>query len=57
MALAKGEVITAKDRVNNGKIEVPSELLDVVLVTKDNLRETVVADGFHKAEAVFQGNR
>ena len=55
VSLAKGEPINAKHRVNNGKIDVPSELLDVVLVTKDNLRETVVADGFHKAEAVFQG--
>jgi D-xylose transport system substrate-binding protein len=55
VALAKGEPISAKAKINNGKIDVPSELLDVVLVTKDNLRETVVADGFHKAEAVFQG--
>jgi D-xylose transport system substrate-binding protein len=55
VALAKGEPITAKNKVNNGKIDVPSELLDVVLVTKENLRETVIADGFHKAEAVFQG--
>jgi D-xylose transport system substrate-binding protein len=55
VSLAKGEPIVAKSRINNGKIDVPSELLDVVLVTKENLRETVVADGFHKAEAVFQG--
>jgi D-xylose transport system substrate-binding protein len=54
VSLARGEPISAKARVNNGKIEVPSELLDVVLVTKENLRETVVADGFHKSEAVFQ---
>jgi D-xylose transport system substrate-binding protein len=55
VALAKGETIETKQTLNNGKTEVPSELLDVVLVTKDNLRETVIADGFHKAEAVFQG--
>ena len=55
VSLAKGEPISAKAKINNGKIDVPSELLDVILVTKENLRETVVADGFHKAEAVFQG--
>lgn len=54
VSLAKGEAITAKARIPNGKKDVPTELLDVVLVTKDNLRETVVADGFHKAEAVYQ---
>jgi D-xylose transport system substrate-binding protein len=57
VALAKGEPIAAKQRINNGKIEVPSELLDVVLVTKENLRDTVIKDGFHKEEAVFQGLR
>ena len=55
VALAKGEPVPFTSRINNGKIEVPSVLLDVILVTKENLRETVVADGFHKAEAVFQG--
>ena len=34
---------------------VPSVLLDVVLVTKDNMAETVVKDGFHKAEELQAG--
>lgn len=55
VSLAKGEPVVAKARINNGKIDVPSELLDVVLVTKENLRDTVVADGFHRAADVFQG--
>ena len=31
---------------NNGKIDVPSVLLTPVAVTKDNIKSTVVADGF-----------
>ena len=53
VSLAKGEPVATKARINNGKIDVPSELLDVILVTKENLRETVVADGFHKEAAVY----
>ncbi len=36
--------------LNNGFKDVPSLLERVVAVDKDNLTETVVADGFHKAE-------
>jgi D-xylose transport system substrate-binding protein len=34
-------------------MEVPSVLLDVVIVTKDNMRETVIKDGFHTAAEVY----
>jgi D-xylose transport system substrate-binding protein len=34
---------------------VPSILLDVVVVTKDNMMDTVVKDGFHKAAEVYRG--
>ena len=40
--------------VNNGKIDVPSILLDPLMVDKDNLVETVIEDGFHSVEAVYQ---
>jgi D-xylose transport system substrate-binding protein len=53
--LARREVVVARAEIDNGKIQVPSVLLDVIPVTKENLRETVVADGFHKAEVIFQG--
>ncbi len=52
--LARRKPIVARDAVNNGKIEVPSVLLDIVAVTKENLRETVVKDGFRKEAEVFQ---
>jgi len=36
----------AKATVNNGAKDVPSALLDTVAVTKDNVKDTVIADGF-----------
>jgi D-xylose transport system substrate-binding protein len=33
-------------KVNNGKVDVPSVLLVPVAVTKDNVKDTVIADGF-----------
>lgn len=38
------------EHLNNGLKEVPTILEKVVAVDKNNLIETVVADGFHKAE-------
>ena len=38
----------------NGKIDVPSILLDPVSVDRDNLAATVVADGYQKLEDVYR---
>jgi D-xylose transport system substrate-binding protein len=45
----------AKSKVNNGHEEVPSVLLDTIVVTKDNIKDTVVADGFLKPEQICTG--
>lgn len=55
VALAQRKVIVAKDEIDNGHGPVPSILLDIVAVTKDNLRETVVKDGFRSEADVFGG--
>ncbi|WP_167568719.1 D-xylose ABC transporter substrate-binding protein [Brevibacillus migulae] len=54
VALARGETVQADKKVNNGKIDVPSILLDPIAVTKDNLADTVIKDGFHKLEDVYK---
>ena len=55
VALAKGEKIEkAKQKVNNGKIDVPSILLTPIQVDKDNLDEVVIKDGFHSRDKVYQ---
>jgi D-xylose transport system substrate-binding protein len=53
--LAKHQPVIARAELDNGKVKVPSVFLDVVSVTKENLRETVIADGFHKEADVFRG--
>ena len=51
---AKGNNVATNQTVNNGKIEVPSYLLDVSMVTKDNLMDTVIKDGFQSYDSVYQ---
>jgi D-xylose transport system substrate-binding protein len=45
----------AKSKVDNGQEQVPSVLLDTIVVTKDNIKDTVVAEGFLKAEQICSG--
>lgn len=52
--LARRKPVIARDAIPNGQTDVPSVLLDIVSVTKENLRETVVKDGFRKEAEVFQ---
>jgi D-xylose transport system substrate-binding protein len=54
VALARGEQVDAPARINNGKVDVPSILLDPVVVDKSNIDETVVKDGYQKREAIYQ---
>jgi D-xylose transport system substrate-binding protein len=51
--LAKGQSVIARSGIDNGKGEVPSLLLEIVAVTRDNLRETIVADGFRVEADVY----
>ncbi len=44
--MTKGKV------VNNGKKDVPSVLLDPVSVTRTNVKDTVIKDGFWTAEQI-----
>jgi D-xylose transport system substrate-binding protein len=53
VALAEGEELPqdkVTEEVNNGKVDVPSAILEPVAVTKDNVKSTVVADGFVSAQ-------
>ncbi|MDN7246130.1 D-xylose ABC transporter substrate-binding protein [Planococcus shenhongbingii] len=52
--LAKGEEVMTSVSVNNGKTEVPSILLAPTAVNAGNLADTVIADGFHSKDEVYQ---
>jgi D-xylose transport system substrate-binding protein len=52
--LASGENVAPTDiRESNGKILVPSILLNSILVTKDNLEQTVIASGYHTKDEIY----
>ena len=42
-------------RLNNGFKDVPSLLLEPIVVDRDNLVSTVIADGFHPLDQVYAG--
>jgi D-xylose transport system substrate-binding protein len=52
--MASGKPIIARQAVNNGAIDVPSVLFDVVTVTRDNIDATVIKDGLVKREDVYR---
>lgn len=47
-----GKAAPVNNKVNNGKIDVPSVLLEPVAVDYGNIKDTVVKDGFHKLDDV-----
>jgi len=54
VALAQGRPVIARGGVDNGSKEIPSVLLEVIVVSQSNLAETVIADGFHSWEDVYR---
>ncbi len=53
MKLARNETISATGHVNNSTKDVDAVLLAPVAVSKDNLDSTVIADGFHSHDDVY----
>jgi D-xylose transport system substrate-binding protein len=52
--LANGEKTRANRTVSNGKLDVPAILLKPIVVTKDNIKATVVKDGFQTLKSINQ---
>ena len=53
VALLRGEELGVEtEPVDNGVREVPSVLLEPVVVTSENVNDTVVADGFHSVDDI-----
>lgn len=51
--LARKEAVSAPDKINNGKIDVPSILLVPISVDKTNVDDTIIKDGYHKREEIY----
>jgi D-xylose transport system substrate-binding protein len=52
--LAKGEKTHSDGTISNGKIKVPAIMLKPVAVTRDNIKTTVVKDGFQTLKSINQ---
>jgi D-xylose transport system substrate-binding protein len=52
VALATGEKPKTNTTVNNGTADIPTTLLDPIAVTKDKIKDTIVADGFYKVSDI-----
>ena len=52
--LAKGESVDSLVKVNNGLKDVPARLLEPISVDKSNIDVTVISDGYHTKEEVYQ---
>src|SRR4051794_21172383 len=56
VAIAQGKKPTdATDKVNNGKVDVPTKTLDVTPVTADKVKSTVIKDGYWKPSQICTG--
>jgi D-xylose transport system substrate-binding protein len=51
--LAKGEEVKADMEIDNGFTKVPTVVTPIVLITKDNIKETIVGEGFYTEEQVY----
>ena len=54
LQLVNGEEIASQGTINDGTYEVPYIFIEVTAVTKDNIDNTVIKDGFHLYEDVYQ---
>jgi D-xylose transport system substrate-binding protein len=53
VAMAKGQEVQASDTIDDGKYQVPFYKIEPILVTKDNMMDTVIKDQFHRMEDVY----
>jgi len=52
--MVKGQGVVANSTINDGKYDVPYYMLEPVTITRENLKQTVIKDGFHRLEDVFR---
>ncbi|WP_106495759.1 sugar ABC transporter substrate-binding protein [Lentibacillus sp. Marseille-P4043] len=50
---ANDESISTNKTIDNGKIDVPATLLEPISVTKDNIKETIIKDGYLTSEEIY----
>ena len=51
--LAHHETVSAPDKINNGRKDVPAILLQPIVVDKSNVDATVIKDGYHTHKDIY----
>lgn len=54
VAMAKDQDLVMPDVIDNGKIQVPTYLLEPVVVDQSNMMTTIIKDGFHSYNDVYE---
>jgi D-xylose transport system substrate-binding protein len=52
--LAEGVLIETTKTTNDGQFNVPSFLLDPIAITKDNIDDTIIKDGYQTKEDIYK---
>ena len=52
--LATHKPVITKDELDNGTVMVPSVFLPIMVATRDNMVQTVIADGFQNYDDVYR---
>ena len=51
--MVKGEDIGEKGKIDNGRYMVDYIAYEPILVTKENINETIIKDGFYTVEQIY----
>jgi len=54
VSLARREKVESTSAINNGKVDVPSILLEPLVVDRNNIADTVIKDGYQKLEDIYR---
>jgi len=52
--LAKGEELKVNNFIDDGTYQVPYYKIEPISITKDNIKETIIKDGFHQEEDIYR---
>lgn len=55
--IAENKSISTNSTIDNGYKKVPSYLLEPIEVNKDNIKDTVIKDGWQKSEEVYKNTK
>lgn len=54
VSMAKDVKVESNSLINDGVYDIPAYLIEPTVITKDNIEETVIKDGYHKREDVYK---